>query len=761
MTTNLNSLGSKTLIGILGVKPKLRHQSPANLLVHLWVWTNASGMLTGVVRVFSSAFSCFALITLFIGPKPSELYGKFTWKIEKFSQTSKKELKSDIFEVGCYKWYAAADIPDLLCLCVVYSLDSLVVILVLYKLVHLLPCFVLEDPDSKSLYDVSEKGIPLRYILIYPQGCDVCNHLSLFLCVANHDKLYPGMISYSSLFYLINNVSPPLFVTETGTGWGHFAQFTIAVVNNDPKKSKYSDTLHRFWKKEHDWGWKKFMELSKLQDGFLVGDKLEIRAQVQVVREKVNRPFRCLDRQYRRELVRVYLTNVEQICRLFVEDRRGKLWKLMEDKLRWSSLSAFWRRIDLNSRWRMSREKMDVILRVIVKHFFVENEVTSTLVMDSLFSGMKVLESQSGSKKGRATSLDSLETAFPIVQIEDDMFVLADDVLALLARAVLEPLPPKEEKGPQNRTKDGCSGEDFSKDSIERDERRLTILGWRTLEIFVLAHIFSKKIEVAYQEAVALKRQEELIREEEANQAENELKAKRQAAKKEKRSKKKLDLFSILKRTQIQVGSVLDFLVGLEMNLAMLGAGQLFKANLDCLGNGTHKKGFLFMYPMLVNSMQNKQRRNNHKGKDKGKCGKCEVVVEKKCQGSPSDEKREEELTENRAHSVPIVIEALIGVSDESDTGDDPGERFQLDLEDRDASPVSWDTDTSEVHPSAETCSSGMSSMEQNGQTDKNPLINDDSSSTCSTDSTPSVVTNGPYRRGLLLTSKSQMSPSR
>lgn len=33
-----------------------------------------------------------------------------------------------------------------------------------------------------------------RYILIYPQGCDVCNHLSLFLCVANHDKLLPGSI---------------------------------------------------------------------------------------------------------------------------------------------------------------------------------------------------------------------------------------------------------------------------------------------------------------------------------------------------------------------------------------------------------------------------------------------------------------------------------------------------------------------------------------------------------------------------------------
>lgn len=35
-----------------------------------------------------------------------------------------------------------------------------------------------------------------RYILVYPQGCDVCNHLSLFLCVADYDKLLPGMVQY-------------------------------------------------------------------------------------------------------------------------------------------------------------------------------------------------------------------------------------------------------------------------------------------------------------------------------------------------------------------------------------------------------------------------------------------------------------------------------------------------------------------------------------------------------------------------------------
>lgn len=38
-------------------------------------------------------------------------------------------------------------------------------------------------------------GPVCRYILVYPQGCDVCNHLSLFLCVADYDKLLPGAAS--------------------------------------------------------------------------------------------------------------------------------------------------------------------------------------------------------------------------------------------------------------------------------------------------------------------------------------------------------------------------------------------------------------------------------------------------------------------------------------------------------------------------------------------------------------------------------------
>ncbi|MED6194127.1 hypothetical protein PIB30_025683 [Stylosanthes scabra] len=511
------------------------------------------------------------------GPKPSELYGKYTWKIEKFSQITKRELRSNAFEVGGYKWY----------------------------------------------------------ILIYPQGCDVCNHLSLFLCVANHDKLLPG--------------------------WSHFAQFTIAV-------------------KEHDWGWKKFMELSKVYDGFVdTSDNLIIKAQVQVIREKSDRPFRCLDCQYRRELVRVYLTNVEQICRRFVEERRSKLGKLIEDKARWSSFFTFWREIDQNSRRRMSREKTDVILKVVVKHFFIEKEVTSTLVMDSLYSGLRALEGQTKCKKTRVKLLDAEEMPAPIIRVEKDMFVLVDDVLLLLERAAIEPLPPKEEKGPQNRTKDGNSGEDFNKDSIERDE--------------------SNKIEVAYQEAVALKRQEELIREEEAAWlAESDQKVKRGVGEKEKKSKRK----------------------------------------------------------------QAKQKRNNRKGKDKGKEERTSLALHGKIQDENDvDETKDSILDESQ--SLSEKADAMEDVSDVSDSVDAVAELLQPDSEDRDSSPVNWDTDASEVHPPTEASSNGVgvSSM-QNGLSEKrSSSVIDDSSSTCSTDSLPSVVMNDHYKGSPFSNYKSQKSPSR
>lgn len=108
----------------------------------------------------------------------------------------------------------------------------------------------------------------------------------------------------------------------------------------------------------------------------------------------------------------------------------------------------------------MSRDKTEAILKVVVKQFFIEKEVTSTLVMDSLYSGLKALECQSKNKKGKSKPVEMEEFPAPMVFVEKDMFVLADDVLKLLDRVASEPLPhlplpPKDDKGSQNRTKVG------------------------------------------------------------------------------------------------------------------------------------------------------------------------------------------------------------------------------------------------------------------------------------------------------------------
>lgn len=109
--------------------------------------------------------------------------------------------------------------------------------------------------------------------------------------------------------------------------------------------------------------------------------------------------------------------------------------------------------MDQNLKRRMSREKTDSILKVLVKHFFIEKEVTSTLVMDSLYSGLKALEGQYKGKKSKDEYMETEELPVPIVRMEKDTFLLVDDVLTVLERFAIEPLPPKDEKGPQNRTK--------------------------------------------------------------------------------------------------------------------------------------------------------------------------------------------------------------------------------------------------------------------------------------------------------------------
>ncbi|KAJ1409460.1 hypothetical protein SESBI_22750 [Sesbania bispinosa] len=153
-------------------------------------------------------------------------------------------------------------------------------------------------------------------------------------------------------------------------------------------------------------------------------------------------------------------------------------------------------------------------------------------------------------------------------------------------------------------------------------------------------------------EAVALKRQEELIREEEAAwQAESDQKIKRGVNEREKKSKKK----------------------------------------------------------------QAKQKRNNRKGKDKGREERTTMSVhDKRQQDNAVDEKKDSNMEE--AQSLSEKPDAMEDVSDVSDSVDGVTEMLHPESEDRDASPVNWDTDASEVHPT-EAGNNGMGGVSsiQNG----------------------------------------------
>ncbi|KAL0889089.1 hypothetical protein Bca101_013072 [Brassica carinata] len=314
------------------------------------------------------------------GSKHAELYGKHTWKIENYSENYKRELRSDVFDAGGYKWY----------------------------------------------------------ISIYPTRWDDCNHLAVYLCLTNHEELRPG--------------------------WSHFAQYTLALMNKDPQKSRYLVILA-------ERGW------TDLSAAFLVSTG-------------------------------------------------GNL----------SGFSSFWVQLDQNTRRKMSLEKMDVVLNLAARIFFVMRQGTSTLMMDSLYSGWKAIEGQTKKKISRQRQMDNVElpaAPAPIVSVDQDMFVLVDDLLPLMQRTVFAPFRIKEVNGSQNPSKVGDVGGEYSKEAIVRDESRLTEVGRRTMEILVLAHIYSNKVKVAYKEDFALMMQEKLIHEEE------EEKAKRGTIEKERKSKKK------------------------------------------------------------------------------------------------------------------------------------------------------------------------------------------------------------------------------
>lgn len=170
----------------------------------------------------------------------------------------------------------------------------------------------------------------------------------------------------------------------------------------------------------------------------------------------------------------------------------------------------------------------------------------------------------------------------------------------------------------------------------------------------------------------------------------------------------------------------------------------------------------LLQYTLLI-KLQAKQKRNNRKGRDKGRDERSSAaVLDKHQEENPSNEKKGPIIVEVQpVINKPDILEDL---SDVSDSVDGAAEVLQLDSEDRDASPVNWDTDTSEVHPPAEASGSGVSGLSSipNGSAEKrSTCAMDDSSSTCSTDSVPSVVNNGFVKGNSHSSYRGVKSPSR
>ncbi|CAA7057374.1 unnamed protein product [Microthlaspi erraticum] len=165
--------------------------------------------------------------------------------------------------------------------------------------------------------------------------------------------------------------------------------------------------------------------------------------------------------------------------------------------------------------------------------------------MYAFCSGLKALALE-GQTKTRPRVTDTEDLPAPLVRMDGDEFVLADDLLLLLQRAAVEPFLPEVDNGSQTPTRDGIDRDAVDNEATERDERRderrLAELGRLAVERFVLGHIFTHKIERMYDWAVAYTNQENLIREEEeALLAQKEKKSKKKKKKNKGKAKKKED----------------------------------------------------------------------------------------------------------------------------------------------------------------------------------------------------------------------------
>ena len=80
-----------------------------------------------------------------------------------------------------------------------------------------------------------------------------------------------------------------------------------------------------------------------------------------------------------------------------------------------------------------------------------------------------------------------------VINADKNMYALGHDVLAVLDRACQESIPMLRDDKPADAltVRHGPETDDYNRDFIERDEKRLADLGRRTVEMYVIAHIIA------------------------------------------------------------------------------------------------------------------------------------------------------------------------------------------------------------------------------------------------------------------------------
>lgn len=81
-----------------------------------------------------------------------------------------------------------------------------------------------------------------------------------------------------------------------------------------------------------------------------------------------------------------------------------------------------------------------------------------------------------------------------MINADRNIYSLGQDVLPVLERACQESIPVLRDEKPTDAltVRHGPETDDYNRDFIERDEKRLADLGRRTVEMYVIAHIIAE-----------------------------------------------------------------------------------------------------------------------------------------------------------------------------------------------------------------------------------------------------------------------------